>query len=525
MWIGNHNKQRSVPISDKIIGGVIRKTLRVGITLNYIIMGQGGLLRITNNTPYRMRKTSEKSSQMNDWYLPEYIAPYTSERAYVEFDEGFFTNTSLDTGETCYTLEGSNDGSGKEYWFEVMVRFRYINVDIKNMAARVLPATIPPQSPIIQLGWNHDGEVNFSLHDLPTQGQNDTEECQAPWRFATQVELSNAINEAKNTENGTNLSSNQSVVNLGLRVKENLANQRLLARSVSSSQTQPSTNQIAMVSDTQNAWLKSWMWQYQQFIGHKKFTDLILPGTHDSGTYDMVSFIGQPWTQCQNLSLRGQLEAGARVLDLRIGFQSSESGNERFILVHDTWRSETTVHDALEQVKGFCSANSGEVVLLDFHRFVDLDGNADGMKNELIGIVKNQLGNQMIGYDRKDETMNDFIASSGRIIPSWNDSDTRPAEFWPGVNQEWFNKQTKDELYAAMKTFYEGSTPSPLWSCCAVITPGFPHISPIQSLEPDLSLWFSPNDSWAQKSNIVSCDFIQTTRLAESLIIANLRKP
>lgn len=488
-------------------------------------MGQGGFLRITNNTPYRMRKTHEHSYQMNNWNLPDYVDPYTSARAYVEFDEGFFTTTSDDAGETNYTLEGSNDGSGKEYWFEVLVRFRYINVDIKNMAARVLPAPIPPQSSIIQLGWNHDGEVNFSLADIPKQGQKDTGESQAPWRFATQVELSNAINEAKNTGNGVNPADNKYVENLGLMVKENLASQRLLTRSVSSGQMQPGTNQIAMVNDTQNAWLKSWMWQYQQFIGRKKFTDLILPGTHDSGTYDMVSVIGQPWTKCQNLSLRGQLEAGARVLDLRIGFQSTESGNERFILVHDTWRSEITVHNALEQVKGFCSANSGEVVLLDFHRFVDLDGNADGMKNELIDIVKNQLGNQMIGYDRKDETMYDFVASSGRIIPSWNDNDTRPNEFWPGVNQEWFNKQTKDELYDAMKTFYEGTIPSPLWSCCAIITPGFPHISPIQSLEPDLSLWYSPNDSWAQKSNIVSCDFIETTRLAQSLIIANFRKP
>ena len=276
--------------------------------------------------------------------------------------------------------------------------------------------------------------------------------------------------------------------------------------------------------DVSIAWLKSWMWQYQRFIGHKKFTDLILPGTHDSGTYDMVTVVGRGWTKCQNLCIREQLEAGARVLDLRIGFQNSETGNQRFILVHDTWRTHITVHDALEQVKAFCSANNGEVVVLDFHRFVDLDGNSDGMKEELIEIVKNQLSDKMIGYERKDETLNDFVASSGRVIPAWNDKDTRPDMFWPGVNQEWFEKQTRDELYDAIKTFYEGTIPSPFWSCCAIITPGFPHISPIQSLEPCLHMWFSSNGLWALKSNIVSCDFIERTRLAESLVMANLNK-
>ena len=80
------------------------------------------------------------------------------------------------------------------------------------------------------------------------------------------------------------------------------------------------------------------------------------------------------------------------------------------------------------------------------------------------------------------------------------------------------------ELFDAMEKFYEGSMPTGMWSSCAIITPDFPHISSIQSLSPDLSLWFSPDGSWAQKSNIVSCDFIETTQLAEALVQANMIK-
>jgi 1-phosphatidylinositol phosphodiesterase len=276
--------------------------------------------------------------------------------------------------------------------------------------------------------------------------------------------------------------------------------------------------------ETSTFWLRSWMWQYQQFLGDQKITELILPGTHDSGTYDMVSPFARPWTQCQNLDIRAQLYAGARVLDIRTGIQPDKDGDERYILVHDSWRSRVTMSSALEQVLGFCAENTGEIVILDFHRFVDFDGTTEYMYNQLVDLIKTKLGDKLIPATDKDKTLNELVKGPGRIIVAWNRTGEIPSGFWGGVNQQWWNKDNKSDLFDAMKAFYEGETPTGLWASCAIVTPDTSNISPIQSLNPDLSLWFTPDGTWAQKSNIVSCDFIETTQLCASLVHANLVK-
>jgi hypothetical protein len=121
-------------------------------------------------------------------------------------------------------------------------------------------------------------------------------------------------------------------------------------------------------------WLRRWMSIYSGRLAHLRLDQLVLPGTHDSATYHMVSPVAEPWAKCQELTIQGQLEAGTRALDLRVGLQASEPGNNQFLMVHEAWRTKINVWDVLQQVKALCASEPREFIILDFNRFTELDG-------------------------------------------------------------------------------------------------------------------------------------------------------
>ena len=52
-------------------------------------------------------------------------------------------------------------------------------------------------------------------------------------------------------------------------------------------------------------------------IGDRPLKDIVIPGSHDAGTYVMQNSIDNNSSQCQEISILQQLEEGSRYLDLR----------------------------------------------------------------------------------------------------------------------------------------------------------------------------------------------------------------
>ena len=98
--------------------------------------------------------------------------------------------------------------------------------------------------------------------------------------------------------------------------------------------------------------------------GGMPLSDLVIPGTHDSATqYVRLAF----FFKCQAASIRQQLEAGYRYLDIRL-----ELKEDRFRLIHGfascgtgalPWADRLYLEDVLEQCYGFLEANPTETVL------------------------------------------------------------------------------------------------------------------------------------------------------------------
>ncbi|GCA81799.1 hypothetical protein [Microcystis aeruginosa] len=137
-------------------------------------MGQGGSITLVNGTRYDWDNTHQHSYQMNSWGFPNIIPAGTSATVYVEWDEGIFDTTSDDAGEVVYNLNSTDLG------FQVQARAN----NGFNLQAVFTNFSTPnnSQGSTINLGWNHDGSVNFILSgevnnftssNLPTSWMHD----------------------------------------------------------------------------------------------------------------------------------------------------------------------------------------------------------------------------------------------------------------------------------------------------------------------------------------------------------------
>ncbi|MBC8951084.1 hypothetical protein [Xenorhabdus sp. TS4] len=119
-------------------------------------MGQGGYITLVNSTNSNWNKSDYHSYQMNSWDFPETIAAKSSAKIYVEWSQGFFENSSDDSGEVTYTLENTSNVS-----FQIQSRAKNgfgLQVYFSN-----LETSGNTKGSTLKLGWNHDGIVNFLL--------------------------------------------------------------------------------------------------------------------------------------------------------------------------------------------------------------------------------------------------------------------------------------------------------------------------------------------------------------------------
>ncbi|RKK64672.1 hypothetical protein BFJ69_g16629 [Fusarium oxysporum] len=121
-------------------------------------MGEGGTLALVNGTPYKWIRTNQSNYQMNSWNLPQWIDPGTVSSNYVEFKQGLFVERSDTRGITAYTLEGTDCS------FRIHVSDAPSKIWVELVS---LEAVNNPRGSSIQLGWRHDGIVNFILSGKP----------------------------------------------------------------------------------------------------------------------------------------------------------------------------------------------------------------------------------------------------------------------------------------------------------------------------------------------------------------------
>lgn len=253
----------------------------------------------------------------------------------------------------------------------------------------------------------------------------------------------------------------------------------------------------------------------------------ILPGTHNSA-FDKQA----EWTPssevCQDVSPHAQLNAGIRVLDLRVQFYSGYPVGHasRFSIFHSTTNGRTVQEDIIRGVKVYQHGagwdRRREVVILDFHEFKNFTPAAHA---ELVSLLKTSFGDSIISPTYKELSISQIWGLPGykNVVIAYNNS-ARDASFWPGVNQRWIGSNTPSE--SELKAFIDrvGAEKKPAGELRSIQVARYvlPFYVP-KDMSGQIMSWFASGSATQpiMKHLIINCDWSLRHRLVDNIIYSN----
>ena len=463
-------------------------------------MGQGGYLWIVNATTKTLKLTGEHSYQMSCWKFSD-IDANSQKRFYIEFDENIFHAHTDDAGEANFQVETTDTSFQLQVrWLQDVGRFLQVNWKSTNTSKFTVFPPPSPKNTIGKLGWIHNGSLCMLIQEKGAP---------LPSLPAELPELETATNPAVVTGQDGNVLEDQArdvLASLTPIPTANISDEAVAAMK---------QKMVSIYSPSTTPLAPQWMKYYSDVLGKLTLTEMTLPGTHDSGTYEPVSVFAKCGVQTQDLSLLDQLNRGIRVLDLRIGQNSPGD----YIISHDTWRTKYSLSQALQEIKDFINATEKEVIILDFHRFNQLSEERfdyDQLKSQVKSSLK---GYYLPVHQGQGKTLSEIWKTSGqrRIVVAWNSARTIDISYmWPGVKQHWYSHaDSNDELKSELKKdFTNPPSKTEMWSTCVFVTPcykftclpRFPYTN-AENLSPMIDNWFYGCSEWTLKANIISTDF------------------
>lgn len=176
----------------------------------------------------------------------------------------------------------------------------------------------------------------------------------------------------------------------------------------------------------------SWMQESFQYIGSRALPTLMIPGTHNSGTYakqldkSVLQMINK-YQMNQDESIFSQLVYGIRHLDLRVGYAKVKQRNERLWVYHDIFRTEVSLSEVFKQVARFLELTSHEIIIMDFHRFtVGFQNETPAVQRErharLIEMLFRHLGRYVIpSYLGQHAPLQEYVSMGKRLLVGYAD--------------------------------------------------------------------------------------------------------
>lgn len=210
-----------------------------------------------------------------------------------------------------------------------------------------------------------------------------------------------------------------------------------------------------------------------QIPNDRIFNQLIIPGSHNSGTYDIqpqskfslspddplpiwieeisnilpisiVRPIVAGWSKTQPYSIKQQLNHGIRYLDFRVClFQS------HFYLCHAL--ISVRLKKALEQIQYFIQQNPSEIILLDINHIYNVENSAQ--ESQLVQLIQKYLGDSLIPNTyHVTDTIGTLRQSQKNIIVFMNSQNNVANNFWPEskIDSPWPNDATSATLKSSL---------------------------------------------------------------------------
>ncbi|KAK6100883.1 Phosphatidylinositol-specific phospholipase C X domain family protein [Brugia pahangi] len=179
--------------------------------------------------------------------------------------------------------------------------------------------------------------------------------------------------------------------------------------------------------------MTDWMSELPAAARDKPIMTLAIPGSHLSGTCnlkedseitpdqtwcvrvldsnDMIRKAVYNWSKVQTISIKQQLEAGIRFLDVQVAYI-----NEDIYVVHGLRSME--IRELFKRVDDFLSVHPKEIVLIDINHFYEF---REQHHDKLLDMISNLFGDRLISRPTTTRTamsytLNKIWNSTGRVI-------------------------------------------------------------------------------------------------------------
>ncbi|GFO44982.1 PI-PLC X domain-containing protein 2 [Plakobranchus ocellatus] len=292
-----------------------------------------------------------------------------------------------------------------------------------------------------------------------------------------------------------------------------------------------------------------WMSNLPEVLKKQPLSSITMPGTHDTGAFcldcrdkpapDAPDFVNAvswipgvkkvlaDWGITQSLNFQQQLEAGIRYFDLRV---ATYPDSRELYLVHTLYGP--SVEDMLSDVDAFLNEHPGEIVLLDFNHFYDMDvSDHEALLTRLLTVFGSKLC--AADYPVSDMSLDRMISQGKRVIVFYlsqvqvavkTQVATRASILSP-----WANTPDAGQCMEFLEDTFACPPVADFVVCQGVLTPTVTTVlcnlcSSLHSLNltlsPLLNQWLS---STPHHLSIVLADFVEETDFIDIVLARNHR--
>jgi 1-phosphatidylinositol phosphodiesterase len=254
-----------------------------------------------------------------------------------------------------------------------------------------------------------------------------------------------------------------------------------------------------------------------------KLTDLVWPGTHNSGMDKKApnhKVIPGHWTTCQSDSFAWQLNNGARAFDIRLGYTAAPA-QPAFYFHHSGYQSRRTLDELVEALDIFLERNPEEFIVLDFHQLGDGDKPFD--RKQLSDFLLNCLGSRLIPFSDSMSTIAELkrASSKRRIVLAAHYSPEQDNNyFWPQIPHKWNRSVFTDSaaLGRHIETCLDGAPyESFIWSLPATC---YSLLGGPADIKRHINDWFHSSRDWVTRCSIISTDFFDESEIVRYCWVA-----
>ncbi|CAL7939517.1 unnamed protein product [Xylocopa violacea] len=276
----------------------------------------------------------------------------------------------------------------------------------------------------------------------------------------------------------------------------------------------------------------TWMNTRKDILGPLRMSQIFLPGTHDSASYDVngtKSNIIASFAVTQDLDILGQLIHGVRYLDIRVGHYPQTS--QKWWTNHGPFYRSVPLKTVIDQIKMFLD-NTKEIVIADMREFpIGFNNLSD--HHALVSYLEDEFRDYYLtnsyGWGIK---LNDIWSTGRRLIIGYENTMIvqSHASMWPCVSHQWGNVRKLKDLYEYLQQTESNNRPEIARprSAMAELTATlndiiFNKLGTLRDMAYRVNLnvtnWYST--IWQYSANIVAVDFVRGTDIVDVAIESN----